>query len=1028
MGWLEDRFDEASLKDLDAHIADTGQTYSSFPNFTDTPPEDSVGSQIPGSSGYVRSLATGAIKDFTYNVDAALGETNFDLIADIYMSDNSQPSARVGVLWYADIAVGTGYSCWYNAQTVGDGFIQIIRQQSSGNSIASAQVPYTFGTVKTLKVEVRGDTFDVYWGGSFLFSVTDTAWSGDYVGLHTWGIGSMETRIYDFIVSAPGLDPCTSKDPSVEAVYDEFDGFADTPLEDHVTPSGHAWNRIIGEAPNELLILDGLGQLVSTFGFQTFMDIEQLIFAPRTKNYEIGICFNRADLPNMGSYLKVLARMTNDTYYEVRLGDMGIVELRKSLGGGFINNHTILDLKTGQWLTDRNVYLQLIVEDNNIKVRINGLTVIDENDVDITNTGSIAIGISGFAEEEDIEEYWTLNWFYVDDTYETFGNPDNVVNIIDGFQSPTTFIRSEEDPDTEFQIINDPTSLNDQIASITKGELAKTINLVDPFLANELMTTNQEGCTWYLPEWLYRKKVTIDNTKVSGGGDHTNFPVLVSITDTGLRDNAQADGDDILFTSDDELTKLKHELVSYNSGTGALVAWVKVPTLKVASDTDIFVYYGNSDAAAQEDPTNVWTNYHAVFHLEEDPSGGAPQVTDSGPGGNHGTTEGTMLTEDLVNAKVGKGYDVDGSDDAWECPGHNPASGNWTFSFWVKKIFLASGANPVYTLMHQNNGTGLGRDHLSFIRIGADGSYVYRLQSFIGGGPTLGADDWDATDDNIWFFLSVTYDGTTLRIYANGILYASALQTAEAADGNKVFARTKVNNLFFDGVMDEIRIQAGTALSADWLLTEHKNQDSPGTFLSIGSQEDSCISKLVELLETTFLISTLSYPSKDLTIFESAFVNDLIDNGGTNKIFQISEFLNSNEIIIPGLEINVSDALNTSEVISRAFTIAESLSGGENLDISAILNVVDTGNMTDLIALQVLIAITEGMSLSEILEALRILPETFTMNDVIEILNTARPNDIASFGESVSIVKSGTTENTDPDNIYSIKRSTYLVL
>ena len=63
---------------------------------------------------------------------------------------------------------------------------------------------------------------------------------------------------------------------------------------------------------------------------------------------------------------------------------------------------------------------------------------------------------------------------------------------------------------------------------------------------------------WYNSSWKYRKAVTIDNTKVEE--NLSNFPVLISITDTDLRDDAQNDGDDILFTSSDGTTKLSHEI------------------------------------------------------------------------------------------------------------------------------------------------------------------------------------------------------------------------------------------------------------------------------------------------------------------------------------------------------------------------------------------------------------------------------------------------------------------------------------
>ena len=52
--------------------------------------------------------------------------------------------------------------------------------------------------------------------------------------------------------------------------------------------------------------------------------------------------------------------------------------------------------------------------------------------------------------------------------------------------------------------------------------------------------------TWWNNDWIHRKSITIDHTKVP---EHlSNFPVLISVVDTDLKDKAQDDGDDILFS------------------------------------------------------------------------------------------------------------------------------------------------------------------------------------------------------------------------------------------------------------------------------------------------------------------------------------------------------------------------------------------------------------------------------------------------------------------------------------------------
>ena len=129
--------------------------------------------------------------------------------------------------------------------------------------------------------------------------------------------------------------------------------------------------------------------------------------------------------------------------------------------------------------------------------------------------------------------------------------------------------------------------------------------------------TRPARAAWYSDTWGFRKKLTIDYTKVSGGADLSNFPVLVSLSDIGLA-KSQANGNDILFTSGDGTTKLDHEIEKFTQSSGELVAWVRIPTLSYTANTIIYMYYGNSSVPSQQNKTGVWdANYVGVWHLSE---------------------------------------------------------------------------------------------------------------------------------------------------------------------------------------------------------------------------------------------------------------------------------------------------------------------------------------------------------------------------------------------------------------------------
>ena len=123
-----------------------------------------------------------------------------------------------------------------------------------------------------------------------------------------------------------------------------------------------------------------------------------------------------------------------------------------------------------------------------------------------------------------------------------------------------------------------------------------------------------DPASWWKASWQYRRNITVDGTKVAGS--LTDFPVLVDITSPALASHAQDDGDDIAFTDDDG-NQLNHEIESYDSSSGHLVAWVSAD-LSSPADTMLYLYYGNPDASNQENPTNVWdSNFMLVHHLEE---------------------------------------------------------------------------------------------------------------------------------------------------------------------------------------------------------------------------------------------------------------------------------------------------------------------------------------------------------------------------------------------------------------------------
>ncbi|GEM_PF-1992698 len=131
---------------------------------------------------------------------------------------------------------------------------------------------------------------------------------------------------------------------------------------------------------------------------------------------------------------------------------------------------------------------------------------------------------------------------------------------------------------------------------------------------------------WYQSganNWSNRKKITIPFTKVSGGANLTNFPVLISHTDPDLRTTANggkaASGSgEFIFTASDGTTSLPYEIETYSSSSGQFIGWVNVTTLSATADTYLYMYYGGAaaGAATNQNKTGTWNAaYQGVWHL-----------------------------------------------------------------------------------------------------------------------------------------------------------------------------------------------------------------------------------------------------------------------------------------------------------------------------------------------------------------------------------------------------------------------------
>ncbi len=186
----------------------------------------------------------------------------------------------------------------------------------------------------------------------------------------------------------------------------------------------------------------------------------------------------------------------------------------------------------------------------------------------------------------------------------------------------------------------------------------------------DFFTLKETKAASWINGYTYRKQISIDNTKVSGTTNLTDFPVLVSFTDDDLKATSSggkvenSNGYDVVFMSSESSTStLDFEIESYSSSTGELVAWVEVPTVYYGTNTDIYMYYGNAlSTTSAQNVAGTWnSDYKGVWHMGDNPAGS--NIIDSTSNNNDGTVSGTMTAGDQVTGKLLGSLDFDGIDD-----------------------------------------------------------------------------------------------------------------------------------------------------------------------------------------------------------------------------------------------------------------------------------------------------------------------------------------------------------------------------
>jgi hypothetical protein len=303
----------------------------------------------------------------------------------------------------------------------------------------------------------------------------------------------------------------------------------------------------------------------------------------------------------------------------------------------------------------------------------------------------------------------------------------------------------------------------------------------------------------------------------------------LSLAPPSFWDRVRSDGGDIRVKTAAGVDCAR-EVSAFNqvTRTGALF-------IATAGATAFWIYYGGDDV--EPAPASALGRYSAweaaakaIYHLED--------LSDSTAGGH----DGASATPPAVCAgKLNAGQTFDGvAADVVvpDAPDLRPAQA--TLVAW----FRSNGAQPPDTyftrLLSKTYTDGLAPPYTSLgLVFRTSGLAIAAMHSAHNGNPDTSLAYATFTADQ-WHCVAMTFDGSTARIYMDGVLHALqgglgaiAYSTGELVIG-QTFASTPLGR--YNGQLDEVRVYS-RALDATEIATMFDNQNEPMAFWSTEAEE-----------------------------------------------------------------------------------------------------------------------------------------------------------------------------------------------
>jgi biopolymer transport protein ExbB len=331
------------------------------------------------------------------------------------------------------------------------------------------------------------------------------------------------------------------------------------------------------------------------------------------------------------------------------------------------------------------------------------------------------------------------------------------------------------------------------------------------------------AASWWNGDWQYRKEIDFDLSPAGAdvAGTPQNVPILVrlSLANFSYFADTKPDGSDFRVVADDDKTPLKFHFERYDPQNQLAFLWVGIPKLTGGAKSDkIYVYYGNSGAAAASDMPGTFDVNQALV-LEFNQTSGLP-LDATAYKNNPSASTAELTPASLIGGGAkfagGQSIAVPASASLRLLPNQG-----FTASAWVKLDGPQKQAQ-IISLSDQ------GRELI----LGVDGTHAFARYSG-GGAPVTVTQGAGELASGEWHHLALTAGTGQLTLYIDGVPAGQAAVSLQEIGGTLTIGAAAHGGGFLSGELDQVEV-AKTARSADWIKAVARDEGANAPLVVYG--------------------------------------------------------------------------------------------------------------------------------------------------------------------------------------------------